>query len=239
MIVIAARSLSSTGFKSSNESLRAHLRRGRPDWVAAEDGGSRRTSASASGSMDPHRGPACREADVWDRISRVIPFLERLLGAPSGTLREPTELLPPVAIEPKNLDRILIELALTARHGATVGDTLTWAAEPTTRLVPSEHRPGGPEASVEEVLIRLWDTKGPPDPNHLRGAFNRPITVSGPAHGSGMGTATTAGVVQASGGRFEVDYLPSGGTCFRVYLPTALPGPGRPDFHQNDRASDL
>ncbi|MDQ4075088.1 MAG: HAMP domain-containing histidine kinase [Chloroflexota bacterium] len=80
-------------------------------------------------------------------------------------------------------------------------------------------------ASVIGGETELWirDTGlgiDPADQPHLFERFYRGRTAREP--GSGLGLAITQSIIQAHGGRIQVESTPGGGACFRLYLPHSL-----------------
>ena len=125
--------------------------------------------------------------------------------------------LPEVWADPDRLDQILgnlIENALRHGEGAvTLGATRSDGAE-RERLLAGGHGSG--------VDLLVADEGKGIDPAHRNLVFTRFWHGSG--HGStGLGLYVVKGLVEAHGGRVDVESSPAGGAQFRLSLPTKPP----------------
>jgi two-component system sensor histidine kinase HydH len=119
--------------------------------------------------------------------------------------------LPRLALDRELFKQALLNLMLNAQQAMPDGGTLT---------VQAEAQPG-------EVCLSLIDTGGGMTPEVLAQVF-RPF-FSTKAGGSGLGLATTRKIVQAHGGRIDVQSEVGRGTKFTLHLPTAPPLAASPD----------
>jgi signal transduction histidine kinase len=123
--------------------------------------------------------------------------------------------LPPVMGVPQQLAQVAINLASNARDALTAGGELTVSLEK-VELTASEHH-GLTAGSY--VLWRFVDN-GPGLPqvvfDHLFEPF---ITTKPPGIGTGLGLATSYGIITRLGGDIEAMNRPQGGAEFRIYLP--------------------
>jgi two-component system NtrC family sensor kinase len=120
--------------------------------------------------------------------------------------RRSTPNLPPVLIDPGQLQQVVVNIALNAVDAMEEAGTLTieTMADPQT----------------QEVLIRISDTgKGIPD-DILPLIFEPFFTTKKVGEGTGLGLSIVHGIVTRAGGRVEASSSPSG-TTFTVRLPAA------------------
>jgi signal transduction histidine kinase len=117
-------------------------------------------------------------------------------------LRDDTPL---VVIDPTQLERVLLNLAINARDAMRQGGTLRIG----TRGAP------GPQAVIE-----VSDTGIGMDEATRARIFEPFFTTKGDA-GTGLALATVEGIVHQSGGGITVESAPGQGTTFRIHLPAA------------------
>jgi two-component system, NtrC family, sensor kinase len=142
-------------------------------------------------------------------INRIVDSTLALLGRQASfnnihIVRRLQEQLPPVLIDPGQLQEVVVNLVMNAADAMDENGVLT--AETTT------------DEASGEVLIRVSDTgKGiPADIMPL--LFEPFFTTKKPGRGTGLGLAIAHGVVTGAGGRIEVGSQP-GATTFTVRLP--------------------
>lgn len=84
----------------------------------------------------------------------------------------------------------------------------------------------GAELRDEEVVIRVTDTGAGIAPEHLPHIFDRYWEARGGARirGSGLGLTIARGIVEAHGGRIQVESVAGSGSTFSFTLPTRSPG---------------
>jgi two-component system NtrC family sensor kinase len=130
------------------------------------------------------------------------------------TVRDLAAELPPVLIDPGQLQQVLVNLGLNAVDAMDGGrGTLTV----TTRYEPSRR----------EVLVSVGDTgKGIPE-DTLPLIFEPFFTTKKVGEGTGLGLSIVHGIVTRVGGKIEVQTSPSG-TTFTMHFPIEEEGPIRP-----------
>ncbi len=123
--------------------------------------------------------------------------------------------LPPVMGVPQQLFQVAINLASNSRDAMASGGELVITLEK-VELTASEHHG---LAAGSYVLWRFMDN-GPGLPqvvfDHLFEPF---ITTKPPGVGTGLGLATSYGIITRLGGDIEAMNRPEGGAEFRIYLP--------------------
>ena len=132
-----------------------------------------------------------------------------------------------VKVDPGQLEQMLLNLAVNARHAMPRGGALTLttdAARPDR--ADDEAVPG----ADDYVRLTFKDTGVGMDADTQALIFDPLFTTRPQGEGTGLGLATVSGIVQQSGGVIEVESEPGQGTSFRD-LPSPrrrAAGAGRP-----------
>ena len=151
-------------------------------------------------------------------IAALADMLRRVLG--SG-IRLQLELEDPgraVHIDPVQLDRALMNLAMNARQAMAAGGVLTLRSRHATLL---RAHPGMPDTVPpgRYVTVDVADTGPGVPPDLLERIFEPFFTTRREAGGTGLGLATVHGILRQSGGYLTVDSILGQGTCMRLHLP--------------------
>ena len=161
-----------------------------------------------------------RLVDPAELLEGVEGLLRRLVGehvaveihAPRGT--------GPVRIDPAQLEQVLANLAANARDAMPGGGTLRIEVGSVT--LDSAVRARLPDAQPGDyVELRVRDTGIGMAPDVISRIFEPFFTTKRAGHGTGLGLATSYGVVRQAGGHIDVESTPGGGSTFHVYLPRA------------------
>ena len=157
-----------------------------------------------------------RAVDVSAQANETRLLLERLLPSNIQLVTSLAQGLPPVLVDPGQLEQVLMNLAVNARDAMPEGGTLE---------IVTAREDGS-------VLLSVRDT-GKGVSKELQARIFEPFfTTKAPGKGTGLGLATCHGIVQQAGGRIELRSAAEKGTTFRVLLPAmqeAAPRPGTPE----------
>ena len=131
-----------------------------------------------------------------------------------------------VKVDAGQITQIIINLAVNARDAMPDGGELT--LETATTLLPSdqdavglEDLPAGPY-----IVISVRDTGAGMTDEVKAHLFEPFFTTKADGHSSGLGLATSYGIIAQSGGRIQVQSEPGKGTSVKIYLPqVAAPAP--------------
>jgi two-component system, cell cycle sensor histidine kinase and response regulator CckA len=147
-------------------------------------------------------------------VRKVERLLERLVGPTVDLSIETTE--PEtgglcVRADAAQLEQVLVNLVINARDAMPEGGRVNVRV----RLAPDE------APSPQRVLLEVEDHGNGIDSEHLPHVFDPFFTTK--ETGTGLGLASSYGVVQTHGGTITVESEPGRGACFRVALPRVLP----------------
>jgi PAS domain S-box-containing protein len=144
-----------------------------------------------------------RAVDLGVLVVDTRRLLERVLPADIVLRTSVGQRVPPVLIDPGQIEQVVMNLSVNARDAMPQGGVL----EISTRL----------EAGFVALIVR--DT-GHGIPRELQDKIFEPFfTTKAPGKGTGLGLATCYGIVRQAGGRIEVQSEPGKGTTFHVLLP--------------------
>jgi CheY-like chemotaxis protein len=121
-----------------------------------------------------------------------------------------------VRIDPGQMEQVIVNLAVNARHAMPDGGTISLYTMPllVTAEMPAPHGNVPPGAWV---LMTVADTGLGMDAETQARVFEPFFSTKG--EGTGLGLSTAYGIVQQSRGHIFVDSTPGKGARFSIYLP--------------------
>ncbi len=153
-------------------------------------------------------------------VSGLAPFLSRLLGERVALVTNLDPETGHVRVDRSQIDQILVNLAVNARDAMPDGGTLVIETHPLDALDVDDVL----EVSGERVALLVVADTGLGMPEDVRARVFEPFFTTKPfGEGTGLGLATTYGIVRGSGGAITVDSEPGLGSTFRIYLPEVAP----------------
>jgi CheY-like chemotaxis protein len=144
-------------------------------------------------------------------------MLQRLLGEDIQLITSLYPELGRVKIDPGQVEQVIVNLAVNARHAMPKGGRLTLRTMP---LHVSADGGAAPHANVlpgSYVLLTVTDTGLGMDAATQARVFEPFFSTKG--EGTGLGLSTAYGIVRQSGGQIFVNSAPGEGACFSIYLP--------------------
>jgi PAS domain S-box-containing protein len=161
-----------------------------------------------------------RVVNLNDLIDNLHKMLVRVIGEDVTLRTVLSKDLHPVLVDPGQFQQVLLNLAVNARDAMPDGGTLV--IETAEVELDEAYCAAHPEAQPGPfVMLAVSDTgHGMSDEvkSHLFEPF---FTTKSMGRGTGLGLATTFGIVKQAGGSIEVYSEPGVGTSFKVYLPRA------------------
>ncbi|MEX2466399.1 MAG: ATP-binding protein [Gemmatimonadota bacterium] len=168
-----------------------------------------------------HTGGAM-ESSIPDVVRGFEKLVRRFLGNTITLVTELDDTCPSVGTPPIRIEEVLIALVSNARDTMPDGGTLTIRAmrdartPATTILEVQDTGSGDVRAPIEQALEPFFSTKSP-------------------SLGSGLGLATVHGILDALGGRIEMERATDGsGTIVRITLPAGDAGEANTDDAEHE-----
>ncbi len=145
-------------------------------------------------------------------------LLERVIGEDVRLDLIESEYPVHTLIDPVQVDQVLVNLVVNARDAMPEGGTVTLRAAWVT--FSETDCDFNPEAKPGEYcLLEVSDTGVGMDEQTLEKIFEPFFTTKDKAKGTGLGLATTYGIVKQNGGFIDVLSHLGDGATFRIYLP--------------------
>lgn len=159
-----------------------------------------------------------RPVDMNDEIRTIVNMIQKLVG---DLVRVETDLADDlwiVEIDTARFAQIAMNLAANARDAMPGGgtfriETRNAKIDPSTAGAPAELGTG------DFVVIRFRDNGSGMDQEILNKIFEPFFTTKEPGKGTGLGLASSYGIVKQSGGTITVSSEVGEGTTFEVYMP--------------------
>jgi len=155
--------------------------------------------------------------DVNQVVESSARMLRRLIGE-DVRLDIHVAPIPPVRIDPGQLEQVLMNLAVNARDAMPGGGRLSITTDVLNlpKAVPTEAGLMGPGPCVR---VSVTDNGTGMTPAVKARIFEPFFTTKGPRKGTGLGLATVYGIVRQAGGVISVESEPGAGTTFRILMP--------------------
>jgi signal transduction histidine kinase/CheY-like chemotaxis protein len=170
-------------------------------------------------------GGGVQRGDVRRVLAELARFVPRLVGAAIRVRVSEEANLGEVGVSGTQLEQVILNLAINARDAMPSGGSVRIAAR--RREIRDGELP--PLAAGPYVEIAVID-EGTGISEEVRLHIFEPFfSTKEPGCGSGLGLATSLGIVARAGGAIDVESEPGRGSTFRVLLPRLAPA--RTAFH--------
>ena len=169
--------------------------------------------------------------DVGDFLGSKQELIRRIMGASIQTEIRHGRDLPYVKVDKTQLERVIVNLATNARDAMTPkGSPIAKDGKLTLRtsVVTAETARGFGHNPIEDgayVMIEVEDTGGGIKPEHQAKIFRPYHSTKEAGKGTGLGLATSYGIIKQSGGYIFFTSKLGVGTTFRIFLPEYTPTP--------------
>jgi PAS domain S-box-containing protein len=152
-----------------------------------------------------------RVLDLNTVVTDVEQLLTRTLGEDIVLHTELTDGLWPVLADVGQIEQVLVNLAVNARHAMSDGGALSIE---TANLAAGSLLPDG-----RQVRLQIGDTGSGMTTDVSDHIFEPFFTTKPDGTGTGLGLATVYGIVTQAGGTIRVQSVPGAGTTFTIMLP--------------------
>ncbi len=162
-------------------------------------------------------------SDVAEVVEAVQTLVDRTLPRPVQLDVQMPDALPPVAADPVQLERVLLNLIINSRDAIDGGGTITVSAD---RVAPSDDPVGDPPdisasaAGREFVRLDVVDDGAGMDEVTQARSLEPLWTSKGAEGGTGLGLATVASFVDEVDGSLSLDSEPGEGTRVTLHVPS-------------------
>jgi signal transduction histidine kinase/ActR/RegA family two-component response regulator len=159
-----------------------------------------------------------RAVNVNDVVQNLLKMLRRLLGEDISIILESQSNLPAIEADIGLIEQVLLNLAVNARDAMPKGGVVK--IQTTTVSFGDEHLKHNSDARIGSfVRMSIIDTGcGIPAENQSR-LFEPFFTTKEIGKGTGLGLATSYGIVKQHQGWIEFESVVGKGTSFHVYFP--------------------
>ncbi len=168
-------------------------------------------------------------------VSNLTKMLRRLIGEDIELSVALNPDLDRVRVDPRQVEQILMNLAVNARDAMPNGGRVTIE---TANATVDEHfaqtTPGMTPGRY--VLLAVTDSGHGMDESTRSKIFEPFFTTKDPGKGTGLGLAMVYGIVQQAKGHIEVYSEVGHGTAFKLYLPS-VDGGAVPSIHEEDETA--
>ena len=151
-----------------------------------------------------------RALNVKSVIDEVAALLERSLGEHVELIINVDPETWSILFDPGLLEQVLLNLAVNARYALANGGTLTIDAQ----NIPGE------DPDANHVRIRVKDNGIGMSADTLNRVFEPFFTTKPPGEGTGMGLASSYGLITRAGGTIDIESEPGQGTQVTILLPS-------------------
>jgi signal transduction histidine kinase/CheY-like chemotaxis protein len=157
--------------------------------------------------------------DVNGAVSAAAELLSSTIGADVEVVTELSGDVWPALADATQLELVIVNLSINARHAMPGGGTVTIRTANIERLRPPAQPEGPPPGRF--VAITVTDTGQGMTPEVLEHAFEPFFTTKPVGEGAGLGLSQVLGLAKQLGGGVELATRPGEGCSVAVFLPRA------------------
>jgi two-component system cell cycle sensor histidine kinase/response regulator CckA len=172
-----------------------------------------------------HEVPRLRVLSLNDVVRDLEATLRALIGAAVILETALAPVLGSVLADPRQIEQIVVNLAVNARDAMPSGGTLLIETADVRFSQDDGRYPSGLEPDRDYVRLRVQDSGIGMDAQTREHIFEPFFTTKPLGEGTGLGLAMVRGIVEQSGGHVSVTTRPGAGSTFDIYLQRRLAAP--------------
>jgi two-component system, cell cycle sensor histidine kinase and response regulator CckA len=158
--------------------------------------------------------------DLNETVRSLSRMLARLLGADIAVTMHAGDRLPPILGDPRQVEQVVINLAVNARDAMPGGGSLDLSTS-VVHVAEGSTKADVPLTPGPYVMLRVTDT-GLGMPRDVQSRIFEPFfTTKDVGKGTGLGLSMVHGTLKQMNGFIFVDSEEGRGTTFRLYFPPA------------------
>jgi signal transduction histidine kinase len=162
-----------------------------------------------------------RDVDMNVVVGNLTRMLDRILGEDVVVELRYAPRTAYVRADPGMIEQVLLNLAVNARDAMPLGGHLVIE----TSIIETHGDPSGPLKRLGTwVCLQVTDTGSGIAAEHLPHIFEPFFTTKDVGKGTGLGLATSYGIVQQHGGWIEVDHQVDHGVITDIVMPDGMNG---------------
>ncbi len=161
-----------------------------------------------------------RVIDLNEVVQGIEPLLRRIIGETISLVTVPQAGIGQLRADPTQLEQVIVNLVVNGRDAMPDGGSIVIETDEVhfDEAYAQEHFDVSPG---HYVMLAVSDAGVGMDAETRTHLFEPFYTTKGPGKGTGLGLATTYGIVKQSGGHIWLYSEPGRGTTFKLYFPRA------------------
>jgi len=158
--------------------------------------------------------------DLNTIVTDLLKMLRRVIGEHIDLQVNTTDKVPPVCVDPGQIELVLMNLCVNARDAMPEGGKITISTESAT--LDKEFCKGHPWAKEGDYAVLNVADTGPGVPPDMQERIFEPFfTTKDLGKGTGLGLSTVYGIIKQHDGIIHLYSEQGHGTTLKIYLPVA------------------